>query len=170
MNIFVLDSDPVQAARYLADKHVPKMLLESCQLLSTAHHHYNTPQAESLYKKAHYNHPATIWCRESSSNYLWLLKHTFGINEEFEARRGKKHKSASLLPLLSIIPWGIPDKGLTPFAQCMPEKYKVEGDAVAAYRKYYLNEKRKFATWTWPNTSPPTWWLSGTKDEQQSAR
>ena len=37
MNIFALDKDPTQAARMMCDKHVVKMILESAQLLSTAH-------------------------------------------------------------------------------------------------------------------------------------
>jgi len=36
MNIFFLDKTPYKAALALCDKHVPKMLLESCQMLSTA--------------------------------------------------------------------------------------------------------------------------------------
>lgn len=37
MNIFVLHSDPHRAARWHADKHVVKMILESVQMLYTAH-------------------------------------------------------------------------------------------------------------------------------------
>jgi hypothetical protein len=37
MNIFFVDKDPRIAARCLVDTHVSKMLLESVQLLSTAH-------------------------------------------------------------------------------------------------------------------------------------
>jgi hypothetical protein len=36
MNIFFLDKNPQKAAEYLCDKHVPKMLLESSQMLCTA--------------------------------------------------------------------------------------------------------------------------------------
>ena len=37
MNIFVLSTDPVKAAQQQCDKHVPKMVVESAQMLSTAH-------------------------------------------------------------------------------------------------------------------------------------
>ena len=37
MNIFYLDKDPVKAAEYSCDKHVVKMILESAQMLCTAH-------------------------------------------------------------------------------------------------------------------------------------
>ena len=60
MNIFYLHRDPVKAARIQYNKHVVKMILESAQMLCTAHHHYaelNYPMVEVPYKKAHYNHP-----------------------------------------------------------------------------------------------------------------
>ena len=37
MNIFVLDKNPIKAAQQHCDKHVVKMILESAQMLSTAH-------------------------------------------------------------------------------------------------------------------------------------
>jgi len=37
MNIFILDEDPVIAAQMQCDKHIPKMVVESGQMLSTAH-------------------------------------------------------------------------------------------------------------------------------------
>ena len=33
------------------------------------------------------------------------------------------------------------NRGMTEFAQAMPDKYKVPGDAVKAYRNFYLGEK-----------------------------
>ena len=36
MNIFVLDPDPVKAAEYYCDKHVPKMCVELYQQLGSA--------------------------------------------------------------------------------------------------------------------------------------
>ncbi len=37
MNIFVLDEDPVISAQMMCDKHIPKMIVEAAQMLSTAH-------------------------------------------------------------------------------------------------------------------------------------
>ena len=37
MNVFYLDKDPSKAAEYSCDKHVVKMILESAQMLCTAH-------------------------------------------------------------------------------------------------------------------------------------
>jgi hypothetical protein len=37
MNIFYVHKDPVKSAKMLIDKHVCKMIIESAQMLSTAH-------------------------------------------------------------------------------------------------------------------------------------
>jgi hypothetical protein len=37
MNIFILDENPVTAAKMQCDKHVVKMIIESAQMLCTAH-------------------------------------------------------------------------------------------------------------------------------------
>ena len=37
MNIFILDDDPIKAAQLQCDKHVVKIIVESAQMLSTAH-------------------------------------------------------------------------------------------------------------------------------------
>ena len=59
MNIFVLDKDPYIAAQMMCDKHVVKMILEGCQMLSTVHSldvvQDNKPV---LYKPCFHNHRA----------------------------------------------------------------------------------------------------------------
>ena len=73
MNIFYLDSDPYVAAKMHCDKHVVKMILESAQMLSTAHRVLDGDEyadERGLYKMAHKNHPSTIWVRTSTDNYM----------------------------------------------------------------------------------------------------
>jgi len=49
-----------------------------------------------------------------------------------------------------------PKRGLTPFAQAMPDAYKCD-DAVEAYRRYYQSaDKQKIASWK--NRDPPKWY------------
>ena len=158
MNIFVLDRDPEVAARMHCDKHVPKMILETAQMLSTAHHVYDTPQAQFVYKKAHLNHPCTIWVRESTANYSWAWHLYLNLLVEFKKRRGKHHKSGELIHHLAHTP-PMPSCGLTPFAQAMPPEYK-QADAVEAYRAYYKGDKAAFAKWEWPTAQTPSWWDS----------
>lgn len=69
MNIFILDTNPKIAAQYHVDKHVVKMILETAQLLCSAHW---LNGSEAPYKLTHKNHPCAIWTRECVENYNWL--------------------------------------------------------------------------------------------------
>ena len=90
MNIFYLDNNPVKAAQVQYNKHVVKMILESAQMLCTAHHHYDNGH-NVPYKKAHYNHPSTIWCRQNASQYMWLYDHMIALGKEYTKRYKKTH-------------------------------------------------------------------------------
>ena len=165
MNIFILDSDPRIAAQMHCDKHCVKMILETAQMLSTAHHVYSTPQAENLYKQAHLNHPCTKWVRESTANYRWAWRLYQELLVEFTKRRGKYHKSGELIHDLAHTPHEMPNIGQTPFAQAMPDEYKRE-DAVEAYRSYYRGEKAEIAEWNW-GTPAPGWFEENSKKDLQ---
>jgi len=145
MNIFYLNSDPKKAAVIQYNKHVIKMILESAQMLCTAHHHYaelNYPMVKVPYKKAHYNHPSTIWCRQNAKQYMWLYNHMIALGEEYTKRYNKIHLTITKCKEpLKQLPLGIPDNTFTEPPQCMPEEYKVQGDSVSAYWNYYENEK-----------------------------
>lgn len=176
MNIFVLDSDPAIAAQMLCDKHVVKMILESAQLLSTTHRfldgneyidyskngrrikRWDHPEA-ALYKAVMINHPCTIWTRSSWRNYSWLAAHAFVMCKEYTYRYGKIHSAEPLIDWLRVnYPKDLPRTRLTPFAQAMPDQYKMPGNAVEAYRSYYIGEKKRFAKWTKRKT--PEWFLT----------
>ncbi len=143
MNIFYLDKDPVKAAQVQYNKHVVKMILESAQMLCTAHHHYgngdNVP-----YKKAHYNHPSTIWVRQNSIHYDWLYDHMVALGNEYTKRYGKTHLSITKCKDLVYLPPGIPTVMFNQPPQCMPDEYKDEC-SVQAYWNYYIGEKHTVA-------------------------
>lgn len=150
MNIFVLDANPKIAAQQHTDKHVVKMILESAQMLSTAHRLSGNEQQqnnENIYKKAYQNHPCTIWARQTSENYFWLFELFQALLEEYHYRYHKNHSSIKLVPHLIVKPEQIPDSPLTPFAQAMPDTYKHQ-NAITAYRQYYFGEKGKLFAWT----------------------
>jgi hypothetical protein len=155
MNIFVVQNCPERAARNLCDKHVVKMILESAQMLCGAF-----PSGEAPYKRAHWNHPCTIWCRHSRTNYEWLLEHGLALADEYSIRYpGKHHKTSEVLKWLKDNKPKIQDLGLTEFAQAMPEQYK-SPLAIEAYRKYYVFEKAKFAFWK-IDSKIPDWFVQG---------
>ena len=96
MNIFYLAKCPYKAAELQYNKHVVKMILESAQMLCTAHHHYaekHEINADYIpYKKAHYNHPSTIWCRQNKNHYRWLYNHmTRGVVELSERLQNQNY-------------------------------------------------------------------------------
>lgn len=169
MNIFVLDNNPKIAAQYHTDKHVVKMILETAQLLSTAHHILDTNSniTQYIYKKTHYNHPCAVWVRENSANYLWALDLLKELLLEYEHRYNKIHLTKTLLPYLSNPPINIkPSSTITSFAQAMPDTYKKQ-DSVAAYRTYYLWEKRDLFNWT--KREMPEWIKEEIKNENENS-
>ena len=159
MNIFYFNECPVESALAQPDKMLVKMPLETAQMLCTAHRELDGDEyadANGLYKRAYWNHPCTIWARESWDNYRWLYKHFIALGDEYKHRYGREH--ASITKLKDALYWhpdNIEDKGLTPLAQAMPDKYK-NADPIKAYRKYVVNEKH-YAKWE-KGREQPKWW------------
>lgn len=156
MNIFVLDTDVVKCAQYHLDKHCVKMILETTQLLNNALIAHD-PTYVPVYHQTHKNHPASIWAGQSRENFCWLLSLGYALCDEYSYRYGKTHKcNAMLLDFEKSMRWlKIPADGLTPFAKCMPNQYKVD-NAVQSYRNYYCGAKQHIAKWT--KRQIPEWW------------
>ena len=178
MNIFALDQDPNTAARYMVDSHVVKMILESAQLLSTAHRvldgeeyvliqnarkikRWRLPDAREqvLYSATHVNHPSAVWARETDGNYEWLYFHFLALLQEYTFRYGKKHKCEELKIPLSGVPYDIPIGDRTDFALAMPLEYWHEGGSVDSYRNYYIVAKAHLHKWT--KREKPEWLTNG---------
>lgn len=159
MNIFYLHEDPTISARAVMNKHVNKMIIESAQLLSTAHrvldgypekngrwtsYKLRDPiREEILYKSTHFNHPSAVWVRESQDNYYWLYSHFLALCQEYRNRYGKIHETEHKLGhALKKYPDSLRKRGFTYPALVMPDQYKVES-YVQSYRNYYEAEKLK---------------------------
>ena len=143
MNIFYLHKDPREAARLQYNKHVVKMILESAQMLCTAHHCYGDKwQKENVpYKQAHLNHPSTVWARRSKATYTWLFEHMMGLGYEYWLRYGKQHLSISKCSMfLSKPPVHIQGEEFVQPPQAMPDEYK-DPCSIQAYWNYYIGEK-----------------------------
>ena len=154
MNIFFLSFDPRRAAEHHCDKHVVKMILETAQLLYTAHWKLSPRDLlpHNAYRMTHYNHPCAIWTRTSLSNYKWLCELGLALCAEYTFRYGKIHKTQDhLLWLARCLP-DVPDWGITILPQAMPIEYK-HPNPVEAYRNYYVGAKRRFLVYS--KRSPP---------------
>lgn len=156
MNIFFTDECPVKCAEYLDTKRVNKMILESCQMLSTA---INENGGTGIYKSTHKNHPSTKWTTESYENWLWLWKHMVALGVEYKKRRGKVHKSFKTFVVSDIKKQArdfIPHNGITKKPNCAANKsvgldFKNHNDIYEAYQ-LYLNERwdrdKREPTWS----------------------
>ena len=152
MNIFVLDNDIERCAQYHCDQHVVKMILESAQLLCTA---LNKKGFSTPYKSTHAKHPCVLWVEESYENFAWLKNLALALNTEYRFRFEKDSDHKSISVINQITSFEYKNQGLTDFAQAMPDGYKIPGNAVQAYRNFYVGEKMKFAKWT--KRSVPEW-------------
>ena len=181
MNIFYIDKDPMQAAEWMVDKHVVKMILESAQLLSTAHRvldgelvdgiRVNLDTGKSrktkayiltdardsvIYSATHMNHPSAVWCRNSVQNYDWLVDHMFALMREYTHRYGKTHKCyGEISYMLQSPPKNLKDWDWTPMPSCMAPEYIISDDPLLNYRNYYRIGKSSLHRWT--NRQPPEW-------------
>ena len=187
MNLFVLDKDPIKAAQLQCDKHVVKMIVESGQMLSTAHRmldgemtrapsksgktmskhwvHPDEAYNKVLYKAVHMNHPCTVWTMQSRANYVWHYCHFIGLCDEYSYRYEKQHKTyVDLADYLVKIPKNIPNGKLTnqPLAmKANPECINTE-DVVGSYRAFYQTKQNRFKM-VWSKRQIPEWFTL--KDE-----
>ncbi len=133
MNIFVLHKCPFVSARLMCDKHVVKMILESAQLLSTAH--YLNKSDVIVYKPTHVKHPCTIWVSSTTANYNWLFAHMIGLMNEYTYRYDNVHLCSYLIQDLVKNPCKYGE--LEKFALAMPVEHKVFENPIDCYRSYY---------------------------------
>lgn len=159
MNIFYLHSAPIQASQAHCDKHVVKMILETAQMLSTAHRILdgeNCKRIDLLYRSTHVNHPSNVWIRSTSGNYLWAFQLLTALGHEYTHRYGKNHATITKLwDILNIPPANIKEDYQTPIPLCMPDEFK-GSDPVDSYRKYYMSKQGKFKM-IWTKREVPDW-------------
>jgi len=176
LNIFYIDEDPRQCAEWMVDRHVVKMILETAQLLSTAHRVLDGKETivegwvdefgvkhkkkklwvladgrdDVLYRATHINHPSAIWVRTSVENYNWLVDHLFALGDEFRYRYDKPQAHASIIKMgyeLQSPPHNLKEWDWTPMPCCMPDCYKTSDNPVICYRNYYRDAKSELHSW-----------------------
>ena len=169
MNIFYVDQDPNVAAQMLVNRHVIKMIVESAQLMSTAHRLLDGQMYIDLTKNgrkikrwrlpddreailnpaSHVNHPSAVWCRDTNNNYNWLFLHFQGLLSEYTYRYGKRHAydNPTLYQALRDPPKNIRIGHFYPPTPAMAEEYLVNKDSLLSYRNYYKNGKAHLHAW-----------------------
>ena len=177
MNIFYLSNNAAEAAQWMVDKHVVKMILESAQLLSTAHRILdgieisgksktgrnvkrwvlNDGRESIIYTATHVNHPSAVWCRQSVENYNWLVEHFYALGQEYTYRYGKVHKcfQGDLAYMLSSPPNNLKNYEWTKMPSAMADEYKISDNPLTNYRHYYKVAKSHLHAYT--KRQPPEW-------------
>jgi len=176
VNIFYVSHDPMDAAQALVDKHVVKMILESAQLLSTAHRVLDGVETEGqsksgrkarrwklfdarediIYQATHINHPSAVWCRTSVRNYDWLVDHFYALMREYTHRYNKEHKCyGEISYMLQSPPHNLKAWDWTEMPSCMAPEYIISEEPLTNYRNYYILGKSNLHKWT--NRQPPEW-------------
>ena len=157
MNIFVVDSCPVLSAAALPDKHIVKMPLETCQMISVIYSpwYYNwgtIPKKDGLpystEKGAFRNHPCTQWAAKSHENLAWLIRHGYALCNQYRHRYGKIHSCFTTI----LVAEGIfaeqtngdigMYKNVVEFTRAMPDEYKLDNsiDTFTAYKMYIASK------------------------------
>ena len=163
MNIFVTNRCPVQSARNLPDKHIVKMPLETCQMLSIIYSDWYYGVGK-LYKQdgtpyrtqhgAFRNHPCTQWAAANQYNLAWLILHGIALCNEYYQRYGKVHTCYDVICQAKYIYHDCFDDDIndaatkvTEFTRAMPESLKFDTTitTIEAYIRY-LNTKPWLAT------------------------
>ncbi len=157
MNIFVVDSCPIKSAQMLPDKHVVKMSLEACQMISIIYSSWylnwgTIPKADgtayATKRGVFKNHPCTIWAATNYENLAWLIVHGQALCDEYFYRYGKVHACATALQQaeslflektgqqLAIY------KNVTQFVRVMADEFKNDQsiDTITAYQQYVVSK------------------------------
>jgi len=183
MNIFALSPVPEIAAKWHCDKHVVKMIVESGQMLSTAHRmldgtetrrrsasgktmskywQLNDKREDVLYKAVHMGHPCTVWTMQSHKNYKWHYLLFEKLCKEYTYRYNKIHATETkLLDSLKALPKNITKRAMDawPLAMGSNPECMNSADPIDSYQKFYQTKQTRFSmVWTKRNT--PHWFKS----------
>lgn len=155
MNIFALDECPEKSAQNMINRHVVKMVVESTQMLQNCYLseqliHAPRTMGGNIRKYSYYNHPCSVWVRQSQSNFEWLLLHASGLLEEGQYRGFKNHFCQTFIEWChKNTPENIKNCNTqTPFALAMPDVYK-QDSPIESYRSYYIGDKKRDKSNKW---------------------
>lgn len=198
MNIFVLSFEPAESARFHCNKHVVKMIIESAQMLCTAHWlHLLKSKGKSLsdfkrikdaqswlyentnidlhppYKMTHTRHPCTVWTSSNIANYFWQLRLLESLLFEYKKRYKKIHKTKQYAKWLrKNEPVNMKNDFIEEFPVCMKDNFKVYKACgkidVVASYRNYYI-KDKVRFAKWePHSRTPDWFLKGVNKNESN--
>jgi hypothetical protein len=159
MNIFAFDPDPAKCALWLDDVRANKMVVETCQLLSSAVHCNSSGVSWPVYKMAYMGHPCTIWAASSKGNFAWLLEYLKAL-----LCRKPTHNSGALVPVFECFlkDGSFPFDKQTQFRNCTRN---VEQGVDFRHLKNVHEAYRLYICERWKNDTITLTWFSGVEPE-----
>lgn len=183
VNVFLLDSEPLDSASYLVDDHVAyvttvpgrapirscKMAIEACQLLSSAHwfgvavHPHDIPREDwpAPYLPTHQQHPWAVAVRSSRWAYCLVREHAQAMLLEHEYRTGRTMASVqAALDKLWEPPVWLESRGWrVPVCRTglSTEYVQCVEEAVPLYREAYIAKIKRMPRYTKRHFPP---WMS----------
>ena len=166
MNIFAIEGDVetgeidwVKSAQSQDNLRVVKMILESCQILSTV---LNEQGLDAPYRSFNPKHPSCLWAAESAANFMNLALHCEAMICEYRERFGKTHKCAAVLnKIVAMFDVDLfPTTKCTPLRLAMPDEFRSD-NPIVSYRKFYASKPRlrypvdKIPSWVYDYRSEP---------------
>ena len=167
MNIFFLHKKQARCARWHCDKHVVKMILETTQLLYTAHWmlcieagklpDFSTaptmkgnPRMRGYLPIRNHTHPCAVWARAAAVHYRWLVVLGMALSNEFRHRfKGGAHSCEEHLRWLYFHePKNIRSGKWIDPPLAMAEQYKCSRSPIISYRNYYRKGKSALLQYT----------------------
>lgn len=175
MNIFFLHPNPKRCARWHCDRHVVKMILETTQLLYTAHWvlaaatgtrpDFSTApfrkggEVRGYLPVSNALHPCAQWTYQSLVHYKWLTRLGLALCAEFKHRFGPTPHSceAHLRWLRRNPPEAAADLGWHEPPLAMPVEFRRGRNAVRSYRVYYVESKGARGLLKYTKRHTPHW-------------
>jgi hypothetical protein len=174
MNIFIVDICPIKSAQMLPDKHVVKMSLEACQMISIIYSSWyfnwgTIPKADgtsyATKKGVFKNHPCTQWAATSHENLAWLIVHGQALCNEYTYRYGKVHGCAAALEQAALIfhhKTGLEliiYKNVKKFVRAMADEFKNDQsiDTIIAYQRYVVSKPWVKSNYIKKSERKPSW-------------
>lgn len=133
------------------------MPLESTQIMCTVLWANSIP---APYRATHKKHPCVLWVGSNKTRWEWHALYTQVLFFSYSARYGRNHGAEAAYQTCrqrAREKLTLPEGELLPFPKCVPTQYQ-HLDSVAAYRAYYISDKKAIARWNYGDA--PAWWLT----------
>lgn len=155
--IFILDRDPMRAAKALSDEDIIRSIPEIVQTLCGAHAMLDGPQvAARRVPGGSFGVPVTTlthWAASDYEAYMWLITMGTWCIEQYRKRFGRTHAAENSMHELIAVPQNIAELGwMRPPPLDVPYRFRSRNH-VDAYRAAYF-AKALQPHWSSPDFMP----------------